>query len=74
MTRQSPATSASPAGEQTRRAVGQIVLTATSLPGVTAVLLTHDGEALEAPLPSGELTSAPLTAADYEPLLVGPPS
>jgi hypothetical protein len=68
------ATSASPAGEQTRRAVGQIVLTATSLPGVTAVLLTHDREPLEAPLPSGELTAAPLTAADYEPLLVAPPS
>jgi len=68
------ATSAPPAGEQTRRAVGQIVLTATSLPGVTAVLLTHDGEPLEAPLPSGELTTAPLAAADYEPLLVAPPS
>jgi hypothetical protein len=68
------ATSASPAGEQTRRAVGQIVLSATSLPDVTAVLLTHDGEPLEAPLPSGELTTAPLTAADYEPLLVAPPS
>jgi len=66
--------SASPAGEQTRRAVGQIVLTATSLPGVTSVLLTHDGEPLEAPLPSGELTTDPLTAADYEPLLVAPPS
>jgi hypothetical protein len=68
------ATSASPAGEQTRRAVGQIVLTATSLPGVTAVLLTHDGESLEAPLPSGELTTVPLTAEDYELLLVAPPS
>jgi hypothetical protein len=68
------ATSTSPAGEQTRRAVGQIVLSATSLPGVTAVLLTHDGEPLEAPLPSGELTAAPLTAADYEQLLVAPPS
>ena len=67
------ATSASPAGEQTRRAVAQIVLTATSLPGVTAVLLTHDGEPLEAPLPSGELTAAPLTAMDYEPLLVAAP-
>ena len=34
-------TSAAAAGEQSRRAVGQIVLTATSLPGVSAVLLTH---------------------------------
>jgi hypothetical protein len=63
-----------PAGEQSRRAVGQIVLTATSVPGITAVLLTHDGEPVEAPLPSGELTSAPLTAADYRPLLGAPPS
>jgi hypothetical protein len=68
------ATSTSPAGEATRRAVGQIVLTATSLPGVTAVLLTHDGEQLEAPLLSGELTTAPLTTADYDRLLVAPPS
>jgi len=68
------ATSASPAGEQTRRAVGQIVLTATSLTGITAVLLSHDGQLLEAPLPSGALTTSPLTAADYEALLVAPPS
>jgi hypothetical protein len=66
--------SEAPAGEQSRRAVGQIVLTATSVPGISAVLLTHDGEPLEAPLPSGELTSAPLTAADYRALLVAPPS
>jgi hypothetical protein len=63
-----------PAGEQSRRAVGQIVLTATSVPGISAVLLTHDGEPLEAPLPSGELTAAPLTAADYAPLLSARPS
>lgn len=66
--------SAAPAGQQSRRAAGQIVLTVTSLPGVRAVLLTHDGQPLEAPLPSGKLTSSPLTAADYEPLLVAPPS
>jgi spore germination protein GerM len=54
--------------------VGQIVLTATSLPGVRGVRLTLDGEPLEAPLPSGELTSAPLTAEDYAALLSSPPS
>ncbi|MGY1808680.1 GerMN domain-containing protein [Blastococcus sp. SYSU D00669] len=62
-----------PSGQQSRRAVGQVVLTATSLPEVRAVLLTLDGEPLEAPLPSGELTSAPLTADDYAPLATAPP-
>ena len=63
-----------PSGAASRRAVAQIVLTATSVPGVDAVLLTLDGDPVEAPLPSGELTSAPLTETDYEPLLVAPPS
>lgn len=63
-----------PAGQASRRAVAQIVLTSTSLPEVTSVLLERDGEPLEAPLPSGELTSEPLTADDYAPLLVAPPS
>ncbi len=63
-----------PGGRESRLAVGQIVLTATTVPGVRAVLLTRDGEPLEAPLPSGELTSGPLTAGDYRQLLVAPPS
>lgn len=63
-----------PSGEASRRAVGQIVLTATSLEGVTGVLLSRDGAPVEAPLPSGELTSAPLTAADYAALVTTPPS
>jgi hypothetical protein len=63
-----------PSGQQSRLAVGQIVLTATSLPEVETVRLTLAGEPLEAPLPSGELTSAPLDGADYETLLVAPPS
>jgi hypothetical protein len=63
-----------PSGEQSRLAVGQIVLTATSLPEIRAVLLTRAGEQLEAPLPSGELTSEPLTTADYDELQVTPPS
>ncbi|MCZ2805436.1 GerMN domain-containing protein [Modestobacter sp. VKM Ac-2983] len=58
-----------PAGQESRRAVAQIVLTATSLPEVEAVLLTRAGQPVEAPLPSGELTSQPLSAADYEQLL-----
>lgn len=63
-----------PSGLEGRRAAAQIVLTATSLPGVHAVLLAHDGAPLDAPLPSGRLTSEPLTAADYLPLLTPSPS
>ena len=62
-----------PSGLESRRAVGQIVLSATSLPGVGAILLTRDGMPVEAPLPSGELTSEPLTADDYAALLTSPP-
>lgn len=63
-----------PSGRQSRLAVAQIVLTATSLPGIEEVLLTSDGDPLEAPLPSGELTTAPLEADDFDALLVAPPS
>ena len=56
-----------------RRAVAQIVLTAASLPGVEAVLLTSGGEPVEAPLPSGALTDAPLLPADYAVFLSPPP-
>jgi Sporulation and spore germination len=54
-----------PSGSAGRRAVAQIVLTATTVPGVDSVRLTVGGDPVEAPLPSGELTSAPLTAEDY---------
>jgi hypothetical protein len=63
-----------PSGLQSRLAVAQIVLTATSLPEIRAVLLTSDGDPLEAPLPTGELTTAPLEADDFDSLLVAPPS
>lgn len=58
---------------ESRLAVAQIVLTATSLPGVDGVLLTRDGEPVEAPLASGELTSRRLTGADYTEFLTTPP-
>ncbi len=48
-----------------RRAVAQIVLSATSVPGVQAVLLELSGQPIEAPLPAGELTAGPLRAGDY---------
>lgn len=63
-----------PSGRQSRAAVAQIVLTATSLPGIDSVLLTRGGTAVDAPLPSGKLTDAPLTAADYASLLTAPSS
>jgi hypothetical protein len=56
-------------GGESRLAVGQIVLTATSLPGIDAVLISADGELIEAPLPSGELTTAPLTSGEYGDLI-----
>ena len=60
-----------------RLAVAQLVLTATSVSGVDGVLLTLDGQPVEAPLPSGELTTGVLTGADYAALLsveAAPPS
>lgn len=46
-------------------AIAQIVLTATSLPDVNRLLLTLDGEPLQAPLADGALTDRPLTRSDY---------
>lgn len=62
-----------PSGDGSRRAVAQLVLTATSLPGVRAVQLFRDGQPADAPLPSGALTKAPLTAADVEVLTTPSP-
>ena len=61
-----------PTGAETRLAVGQIVLTATSVPEVHAVLLARDGEPIEAPLPDGALTSDPLTADQFTSFLTPP--
>lgn len=47
------------------RAVGQVVLTLVSVDGVDAVVLTSDGQPVQAPLPGGALTDRPLTADDY---------
>jgi hypothetical protein len=65
-------TTAAGTGLDSRRAVAQIVLTATSVPGVDSVVLARDGERVEAPLPSGELTARPLTAGDYAAFLFPP--
>jgi hypothetical protein len=61
-----------PSGTESRRAVAQIVLTATSVPGVRAVRLTLQGKPVEAPLPDGALTSAPLTADQFAVFLTPP--
>lgn len=50
---------------ETVLAVGQLVLTATSLPGVQAVRFTRDGRPVEALLADGALTTRPLLASDY---------
>jgi spore germination protein GerM len=63
-----------PSGSDSRVAVAQIVLTATSIPQVHAVRLMREGESIDAPLPDGELTSAPLTADDYATYLIPPPT
>lgn len=52
-------------------AIAQIVLTATSLPEVSRLLLTIDGEPLQAPLASGAQTDRPLTRSDYLAMLDG---
>lgn len=62
-----------PSGWATRRTVAQLVLTATSVPGIDAVRLTLAGDPVDAPLPDGELTSEPLTADDYAVFLAPPP-
>jgi hypothetical protein len=61
-----------PTGAESRLAVGQIVLTATSLPDVEEVRLNFQGEPIDAPLPDGELTSQPLTADDFASFLTAP--
>ncbi len=58
-----------PAADRLPLAAGQVVLTVTSAPGVDQVQFLRDGEPAEVPLPSGARQSAPVTAADYAPLL-----
>lgn len=50
-------------------AIAQIVLTATSLPGITALNVTINGEAINPPLVGGAQTDRPLTRDDYVALL-----
>lgn len=52
-------------------AIAQIVLTATSLPEVSRLLLTINGETIQAPLASGAQTDRPLSRSDYRALIDG---
>jgi spore germination protein GerM len=61
-----------PSGDQSILSVAQLVLTATSVPGVTSVALTRDGQTIEAPLVDGVLVDRPLVAADYRSLIRKP--
>ncbi|KAB1904833.1 GerMN domain-containing protein [Micromonospora sp. AMSO31t] len=62
------------AGEETGRndevlAFGQVVCTLTQRPDVDSVAFRRDGQPLEVPRADGNVSSLPLTAADYRPLL-----
>jgi len=63
-----------PPGPSARRlplAVGQIVLSLTSISGIDSVWLMSEGTPIEAPLPDGALTARPLTAQDFTGLVGG---
>jgi hypothetical protein len=52
-------------------ATAQVVMTATSFPGVNAVQISLDGKVTQMPLADGTLSWSPLTFADYASLLAG---
>lgn len=62
-------TSPDPSPSKLPAAVGQIVLTASSVVGVDRVVFVRDGSPLTVPGPTGESTSDPLQAVDYRLLL-----
>lgn len=59
----------SPAADRLPLAVGQIVLTVTSVDGVDQVRFALAGADIEAPLPGGVRTSTPVGPADYASLV-----
>ena len=50
-------------------AIGQVVLTLASAPGIESVLVVSDGQPVQVPLPGGALTDQPVTGEDYVELL-----
>lgn len=61
------------AADQVPFALGQVVLTLTAVEGIDRVQIVSGGEPVEMALPGGKLTTAPVTAADYESLTVPRP-
>lgn len=57
------------AGSDQVLALGQIVITLTSVPGVGSVSLRQAGKPLEVPLPDGTLVRRPLVRDDYSSLI-----
>lgn len=64
---------ASIGGEQEVLAVGQVVLTVTTFPGVRRVLLRLDGRPTDLPLPDGSFAEGPVVLGDYAGLLDAAP-
>ena len=60
-----------PSADRLPLAVGQIVLSVTSVSGVASVVLTDGTDPIAAPLPDGARTDRPLVRADYAALLEG---
>lgn len=58
-------------GRQELLAVAQVVLTATGIEGVDAVVFELEGTPTDVPTPSGALADHPVTAEDYTTLLEG---
>lgn len=55
--------------ERLPAAVGQVVLTLASAPGIESVVILSDGQPVQVPLPGGALTDRPVTSDDYVELL-----
>lgn len=60
---------ASIGGSEELLAVGQLVLTVTTFPGVRRMVLRLDGRSTSLPLPDGSLTEEPVALNDYAELL-----
>lgn len=55
--------------ERLPAAIGQVVLTVASAPGIESVVVVSDGQPVQVPLPGGALTDRPVTGDDYAELL-----
>lgn len=61
-----------PVADRLPLAIGQVVLTVTSVPGITRVELLRDRDPMPAVLPGGERADRPVSALDYADLLAAP--